>query len=78
MHLSTLTVLPEVIGESIEAEVHSDYHKEEDGKRAPENGHGEDKLIHRFYGAVTIDGEAYRVRTTVVESRISKQQNFPL
>ena len=75
VHLSVLKQLPEVIGESIEAEVHPDYHKGEDGKRAPENGHGEDKLIHRFYGAVTIDGEAYRVKTTIAETRENK---FPL
>lgn len=75
VHLSTLTVLPEVIGESIEAEIHPDYHKGEDGKRAPENGYGEDKLIHRFYGAVTIDGETYRVKTTIAETRENK---FPL
>lgn len=75
VHLSVLKKLPKVIGESVEAEVHPDYHKGEDGKRAPENGHGEDKLIHRFYGAVTIDGEAYRVKTTIAETRENK---FPL
>ncbi|WP_304871414.1 PBECR2 nuclease fold domain-containing protein [Paramuribaculum intestinale] len=72
VHLSVLKKLPEVISESVEAEVHPDYHKGEDGKRAPENGHGEDKLIHRFYGAVTIDGEAYRVKTTIAETRENK------
>lgn len=49
----------------------------DNGKCAPENGYGNDKLIHRLYGAVTIDGETYRVKTTVVESRISNDKIFP-
>ncbi len=67
VHLSVLKQLPEVIGESIEAEIHPDYNKGEDGVRRVENGYQRDNLIHRFYGAVTIDGKVYRVKTTLVE-----------
>ena len=69
VHLSVLKKLPEVISESIEAEVHPDYKKGPDGKRSVENGYNEGKLIHRFYGAVGLDGKEYRVKTTIVESR---------
>lgn len=53
---------------SIEAEVHPDYKKGIDGKRSIENGYNNDKLIHRFYGAISLDGEVYRVKTTIQES----------
>lgn len=68
-HLSVLKKLPDVISESIEAEVHADYLKGSDGKRNPENGYNSNKLIHRFYGMVEIDSENYRVKTTIEESR---------
>lgn len=69
VHLSVLKQLPEVIGESIEAEVHADYLKGSDGKRNPKNGYNSNKLIHRFYGMVEIDSKNYRVKTTIEESR---------
>lgn len=56
VHLSVLKALPEVIAESVEAEVHPDYLKGFDGKRDPANGYNPDTLVHRFYGAVRIDG----------------------
>lgn len=68
-HLSVLVKLPEVISESVEAEVHPDYHKGENGERSAENGYNANKLIHRFYGAVNLDGSTYRVKTTIQESR---------
>lgn len=77
VHLSVLTKLPEVISESIEAEIHPDYNKGDDGMRRPENGYEADKLIHRFYGIVDIDGEDYRVKTTIIESRDNKVVTLP-
>lgn len=77
VHLSVLTKLPEVISESIEAEIHPDYFKGEDGIRRPNNGHHADKLIHRFYGIVNIDGENYRVKTTIIETRDNKVTTIP-
>lgn len=68
-HLSVLKKLPEVISESIEAEVHADYNKGGDGRRQIDSGYNEDKLIHRFYGAILLDGANYRVKTTIQESR---------
>ena len=75
VHLAVLKQLPEVIGRSIEAEVHPDYIKGEDGVRRPENGYNPDVLVHRFYGAVEIDGNLYRVKTTVIENgRVQKNK----
>ena len=71
-HLSVLKHLPEVIGESIEAEVHPDYQKGEDGKRHAEDGFNNNRLVHRFYGAVDVDGKTYRVKTTIFENRDDK------
>lgn len=67
VHLSALKMLPEIIAESVEAEVHPDYKKGEDGQRRVENGYNSTKLIHRYYGAINIDGTVYRVKTTMEE-----------
>ena len=69
VHLSVLPKLTDVIHESIEAEIHPDYKKGEDGLRSVENGYGEGVLVHRLYGAVEIDGKTYRVKTTMQEFR---------
>ena len=68
-HLSVLRHLPEVIAESIEAEVHPDYLRGDDGRRHTELATNNDRLVHRFYGAVEIGGKTYRVKTTINESR---------
>lgn len=47
VHLAALTKLPEIISESIEAEIHPDYKKGADGQRKPENGVNSAALIHR-------------------------------
>lgn len=69
VHLSVLSKLTDVIHESIEAEIHADYKKGENGTRGIENGYGEGVLVHRLYGAVEIDGKTYRVKTTMQEFR---------
>ena len=68
VHLSVLKMLPNVIDESIEGEIHADYKK--DGGRSIENGI-EDKelLIHRLYGAVSVNDRLYRVKTTMKEKK---------
>ena len=68
VHIAVLNHLPEVIGQSVEAEEHPDYMKNAEGKRTTERVNS-DVLVHRFYGAVEIDGEIYRVKTTMKESR---------
>ena len=55
-------MLPQVISSSVEGEVHPDYSKGVNSKRGPENGHNKNVLIHRFYGAVDIEGSIYRVK----------------
>ena len=68
VHLSVLKALPDVIGNSIEAEVHPDYNKSSDGIRRPENGYNKANLVHRFYGFAAIEGKLYRVKITIIES----------
>lgn len=75
-HISVLPKLKEVIHESIEAEIHPDYIKAEDGNRSVENGYGNNVLVHRLYGAVQLDGRTYRVKTTMQEFR-GGEENKP-
>lgn len=42
-----------------------------------ENGHGDDILVHRFYGACDIEGNLYRVKTTMLEFRDETRTNRP-
>ena len=76
IHLSVLPKLTDVIHESIEAEIHPDYKKGEDGIRGIENGYGEGVLVHRLYGAVELAGKMYRVKTTMQEFR-GGEENKP-
>ncbi len=66
-HLAVLKVLPEVLKTSVDVETHPDFLKGEDGRRSPKNGINKDVLVHRLYGAVNIDGKAYRVKITLKE-----------
>lgn len=66
VHLSALMVLPEIIEQSIPAEVHADYEKV-DGKRSADNSVDRGLLIHRYYGAISYKGKIYRVKTTLKE-----------
>ena len=77
VHLAALTKLPEIISESIEAEIHPYYKKGADGQRKPENGVNNAALIHRFYGAAEIDGKIYRVKTTMEEFVDDNRPNTP-
>lgn len=66
VHLAALKMLSEIIEESVEAEIHADY-KKGYGRRNEKNGINSQSLVHRFYGAVSIDGRIYRVKTTMRE-----------
>ena len=78
VHLSVLKELPNVISNSIEAEIHADYSKGDNGERSAENGvNRNDLLVHRIYGAVNIDGKTYRVKTTIYEFRDANTANTP-
>ena len=72
VHLAVLRVLPDVIRESVDAEQHADYRKGADGKRGG-NGVNPDVTMHILYGAVTIDGKTYRVKTTLKENVRTKE-----
>ena len=78
VHLSILKMLPEIIRKSIEAEIHADYAKGENGERSADNGvKNNDLLVHRIYGATNIDGNTYRVKTTIHEFKDSNTANTP-
>ncbi len=49
--------------------------KGENGKRSADNGINKDVLVHRCYGAVSIDGKPYRVKITLKED--PRDVNFP-
>jgi len=76
IHISLLNHLDKVIGNSIEVEEHPDYLKGQDGKRDPENGTNNTRLVHRFYGAVKIDGKVYRVKTTMLENSLANNREY--
>ena len=76
VHLSVLPKLTDVIHESIEAEIHPDYNKDENENRSIENGYGDNILVHRLYGAVRLGGKTYRVKTTMQEFR-GGEENKP-
>lgn len=67
VHMAVLKVLPDVLKSSLDVETHPDFLKGEDGKRRVENGMNKDVLVHRCYGAVSIDGKPYRVKMTLKE-----------
>ncbi len=75
VHLSVFKELPEVIGNSIEVEVHPDYLKDENGEHKPERGYNDNVLVHRFYGAIDSEGRIYRVKTTILEYRDRNRNN---
>ena len=68
IHLSVLKVLPDIIENSIEVEIHADYTKV-DSVRSVENPINENVLIHRFYGAISFFSKIYSVKTTIYEFR---------
>lgn len=74
VHIAVMDKLHEVINNSIEIEEHPDV-KKVNGERKWENGFNSNILMHRFAGAVTIDGETYRVKTTMKEYENEKRPN---
>lgn len=75
VHMAVLKVLPGLLKTSIDVETHPDFIKGEDGKRNAENGINKDVLVHRCYGAVSLDGELYRVKITLKED--PRDLSFP-
>jgi N12 class adenine-specific DNA methylase/transposase len=67
VHLALAEHIDDVINESIEVEEHPDYIKDEKGNRGDEIN--DKALMHRFYGAVIIDGKPYRVMTLMREEK---------
>ena len=69
VHLAALKMFPQIIDNSIDVEIHPDYRKV-NGVRSAENGVKDEKLlVHRMYGAISIDGKVYRTKTTIHEFR---------
>lgn len=76
VHLAVLKKLPQVISESVDAEQHPDY-KKQNGVRSSENGYNENALMLRLYSAVRIDDKTYRVKTTIREYKDVNASNVP-
>ena len=74
VHLAMAEHLDEIIGQSIEVEEHPDYLKNERGERDTQKVNGA-ALMHRFYGAVVVDGVPYRVMTLMREEANSNIGN---
>ena len=74
-HLFLMNVLPEVIENCVDAEIHPDYAKK-DGVRTTERLGSLDKLVHRMYGAVEYDGDIYRVLVTMFEYRDARNRPY--
>jgi hypothetical protein len=75
-HLSVLKVLPKVIDSSIEVEIHPDYTKV-NGERTIKSPINDKVLIHRFYGAINLDGENFRIKVTIQEYKQTNVLNKP-
>ena|GEM_PF-5201887 len=69
LHLSVLKQLKEVISRSIEGEIHASRKKDKGGHRSIKNGIIMNQLVHRYYGAVSYNGDVYIVKTTIIEER---------
>ena len=69
VHLAVLKKLVTVIENSIEVEIHADYIKNERVGRSLNSQIGYDTLVHRFYGAITIEDVLFRVKSTILETR---------
>ena len=65
-HLSAFAAINEIIRNSIDVEIHPDYEKE-GGERNPKKISSMDRLVHRLYGAVELEGQVYCVKTTMLE-----------
>ena len=72
-HLALAEHLDEVINHSVEVEEHPDYIKGKDGKRGARIN--PIALMHRFYGAVVIDGVPCRVMTLMREEKSAATDN---
>lgn len=70
VHLAAILKVKDIIKNSMDAEVHPDYKKDETSERNI-NNINPTVLVHRLYGAVEIGGQVYRVKTTVKESQSS-------
>lgn len=68
IHMAVLRVLPEILKASIDVETHLDFLKSEDGKRYAKNSINKDVLVHRCYGAASIEEKPYRVKITLKEN----------
>lgn len=69
IHLAALLSIKDIIGNSIDCEIHPDYLEDEKHVRSPKNGHLTTTMMHVFYGAIKVDGNYYSVRSLVKETK---------
>ena len=78
VHAAVMDKLDTVINNSIEVMEHADVFKDENG-RSENNGYNPNALMHRFVGAIRIDGKHYRVISTLKEfsdNKSNKQHTY--
>lgn len=70
VHLAVAEHMDEIICQSIEAEEHPDYIKNKNrNKERDTNIINDNALMHRFYGAITVEDKTYRVMTLMREDK---------
>ena len=65
VHYAALTKLREIIHDSEIVDAHPDYNKDKNEKRTPLAGINKDVNIDVLYGALSFEGDIYRVKTTI-------------
>ncbi|MBO7732245.1 MAG: hypothetical protein J6S67_06825, partial [Methanobrevibacter sp.] len=65
VHYAALTKLREIIHDSEIVDAHPDYAKDKNGNRTPLAGINKDVNVDVLYGALSFEGEIYRVKTTI-------------
>lgn len=75
VHIAVLNHLDRVIGESIEVEEHPDYTEKDAKEKRIGDKYNPNILMHRFVGAVSIEGALYRVKITMKEHADTSMEN---
>ena len=72
-YLQALTLIPKIVGNSILIEEHRDRMKIDSERKADNPNDVNIDKTQRFYGAITIGGVTYRVKTTAIVSANTEQ-----
>ena len=75
-HLAVIENIFKVLSGSVDVEIHPNIIKKKGVGRRWENGFQEGVICHRYYSAVEIDGDQYRVMIMVKEERPSEESHL--